>query len=1441
MPVQATAVLSVEVDSTKVLAQIKKFEEDIKKIPEKIAPVVQLDVAKVKSAVESVKKEIMSINNLKIEPQVKMPQVATGKQQWVENVKLAVRDFEKESGKISGTLKNIASSGEKFYDTAATREFLKKSTQQTKALRSSIKDSFQAISNDVKKFGSELGNVDFSSLQKKVAFLARGTNQQFKMFLGSVPVKQLKTQVQEQEKVLTEFANRFKALSGKQTGFIETESFSRALDKIRAYATSKPIAPVVDTVPFQRALERIKTFVFATNLNVGEGLQKSFAPETIAAKIPADSIWKRISEKIKSGSAQELRGGAALGQEAARRLLGSEFITGFNSYLMGNQFRGRFEFGQFRGGIVAEATAAFSGETIARKMFSSLFGTAKLAGQVGYISGKLLESSAEVFKIFVNGTVGIASSLLQKMVVSLASIFGSKMKNFGNQVAAGIRDSGKIIQYAIAVLTRALQLFLNKYVVSVLLAIQSYMTSIITNTLKKLGSFILSSARSIFNGIKSSLRSLFSVFGGTTGGFLEELGNIPMSTLIGVGGMAAAIKVAGNLEQNMLAVATISGQVGASLDSSTQKVVDLSNEFGKSAMDVSKALYGITTASFFGEEGLTVLRNSITVAKGGMTDMATAGDFLSRTLRAYNMAASEASRVSDIFFNTVKRGITTPQELASQFTRITAISSTVGVSLEEVGALFANLTRNGQLTEQAVTGLTQIFQSIIAPTSQAKDAIAKLGIEWSESAIRAKGFTEIMYKVAPMVLANKEAFQDIVGDVQALKSLLVLAGGIVSMPTGAQSLQTDLEAMMSRGSAAMAAATVAIGFNEQLAKFWNMFLNILRNIGQLLLPVVMPALEGINEFVSRIADFANIDIKNFLQAITAAWDTIKNAFATNLAKMFDYLLEKWDKTKTLLLAGLNGLISAIGPLFASLFVAFVNNLPRILAFIIPGIWSKIIVMIDFLLEILSWTLNEKLGKVFSYIKSIFHFLIDVAEFAINLLVEMFNTALGYIEDIVGLFWDIEEPIQRNAKPKWKEMEEKYDVGKAVMEFSDNFWKGFNEVYANKLNEELTNFTKNIQEPLGEIGQTVVDAGKGLSQFSTKALQDQKKSIQRVIEYLSKDLETELANGDTKRATITKQFLENEKARLATILDQLKTSPIRDAETRKQKLYEGLLKAQKDNDVVAQRLLLGKIRDTELLVVKLQEEAAKKQGNLIQAVAQQQANSFETLKKKAMDLLKATQDAGGGLNKLSEVLDDIFGKDVERIAKKYGVGRDLASLRETSKDVILAKASGFSQKDVDKIVQVGMMEQSDLLTKIFTTIAKSTKSIFNLEDLARMGMLDDIIVFLDRAEKLGMSAQSRLDLFRGKIDLAAFDYLDKQKAVDDKETGLIEQAMNQFKNVEETRKLQERRNSLQDRINSMVKGTILYNTDEKAKVDDLEKTVDQMEILFKAMQKVPGGP
>jgi len=368
--------------------------------------------------------------------------------------------------------------------------------------------------------------------------------------------------------------------------------------------------------------------------------------------------------------------------------------------------------------------------------------------------------------------------------------------------------------------------------------------------------------------------------------------SMQMAVVAAFGAMAAAalsmkkaISVARDFDKAMREVWTLMDITEAEMRDLSKTVSLVGVKYGETATKALKAFYQITSASFSGAEGMKVLDVAMKAAIAGITDVFTAADALTSVLNAYGLRAADAEKISDIMFQTVKRGKTTMDELAGSIGRLTGIAAPAGVSFEELGAGLATLTRGGLATDEAVTALRAAIVEIEKPSEALLKIIKDLGYETGVAAIKAEGFFPLLSKIAAKAEETGVPLTDLFGNIRSLTAVLPLAGD------QAREVADDLEAMRNAGgSTTEAFEKMAGSIDFEMRRLGASIGYLWRSIGDL---------------------FA---------ASTAKMAGSLAAFFTSLAKTIDESKEFRDSLKYILVEGLKlgALIATLGGIFLAL-------------------------------------------------------------------------------------------------------------------------------------------------------------------------------------------------------------------------------------------------------------------------------------------------------------------------------------------------------------------------------------------------------------------------------------------------------------------------------------------------------------------------------------------
>ena len=257
-----------------------------------------------------------------------------------------------------------------------------------------------------------------------------------------------------------------------------------------------------------------------------------------------------------------------------------------------------------------------------------------------------------------------------------------------------------------------------------------------------------------------------------------------------LGGLYVGLKAYGVLKQSVRDFAAFERQMAnvstmlyrgdamKHLPAYKQQIRDLAIEFGEGTETLSKGLYDILSASIDASKAMDVLTVSSRAAQAGLTTTAVAGDAITTILNSYGLSADYAGKVSSDLFETVQRGKLVFGDLAAEIGLVAADAASAGVSLEELLAAVATLTRGGLRAPLAVTSLRALINAFRKPTEEGKKAAAELGFEMNVTTLHAQQLSGMLRILAK---ASNEQLAAIFQNVRGLTGLAVAleqAGGV---------------------------------------------------------------------------------------------------------------------------------------------------------------------------------------------------------------------------------------------------------------------------------------------------------------------------------------------------------------------------------------------------------------------------------------------------------------------------------------------------------------------------------------------------------------------------------------------------------------------------------------------------------------------------------------
>ncbi|HXI15712.1 MAG TPA: phage tail tape measure protein, partial [Chloroflexota bacterium] len=230
----------------------------------------------------------------------------------------------------------------------------------------------------------------------------------------------------------------------------------------------------------------------------------------------------------------------------------------------------------------------------------------------------------------------------------------------------------------------------------------------------------------------------------------------------------------------------------------------------------------------------------------------------------------DAGHVSDVFFNTINKGVVTGPELAASLGPVTQSAKAAGVSLDELGGLIAGVTKEGGPAAQNINNLNNFLQKIT--TTDAQTELRNLGIVTTDATGAFRPVTEVIadlgIKLGDMTEAGKaNALQAIFPDAQARIGAQTLISQIGFVNEAIETNRTEV------GSASAAYVKMGATFNSQSALLGNSVQAIGNAIGAQLIPTLTGLTSMLSEVTARFLD---------LSPETQRWIAIGAAVTTGL-------------------------------------------------------------------------------------------------------------------------------------------------------------------------------------------------------------------------------------------------------------------------------------------------------------------------------------------------------------------------------------------------------------------------------------------------------------------------------------------------------------------------------------------------------------------------------
>lgn len=357
---------------------------------------------------------------------------------------------------------------------------------------------------------------------------------------------------------------------------------------------------------------------------------------------------------------------------------------------------------------------------------------------------------------------------------------------------------------------------------------------------------------------KSSLKDAKEGMGGLSG-TLKDLGgraqalggSLTLATAPLAAGLGVAVHAATNFDSAMTNIQAVTGRSNEEMRAMSAELLAMGGNSVHGPQAVAEAMYDIAGGVNDASAQMPILRAAMNTAVAGSANLAGTTKALISVMNSYKFTANQAGFASDVLTRTVGMGVGTMDEFASALPQVTGLANSLGIGFDDLGAMTAYLTTQGNTAAQSTTQLGAMMTALLNPNETMKAALKELGFTTGQAAIEQLGLIGAFQALSGTSTATTQGMAKMSGSVEALRGITSFAGPDVAaffdtFKSGVNSA-TDAAAAIQMGSAANQFALLQSKVSELAISIGTALLPVMTDLTGDLTPIVDSVVKWIGE------------------------------------------------------------------------------------------------------------------------------------------------------------------------------------------------------------------------------------------------------------------------------------------------------------------------------------------------------------------------------------------------------------------------------------------------------------------------------------------------------------------------------------------------------------------------------------------------------------------
>lgn len=523
----------------------------------------------------------------------------------------------------------------------------------------------------------------------------------------------------------------------------------------------------------------------------------------------------------------------------------------------------------------------------------------KVSGPAQAMNQMATAAAASVNKLNSSIKSGMekASNVVKSTTERILSNFG----NFGNRISGKLNLSGVTNKF-----TSAFSSIQSK-VSSGVSAIGNVLSSLkakISGPFNAAVSVVKNGATKIKNFLKQS-GNAFKEFGNDAKVGMSKIESAfsPLGTFLKAGAVAGGAAlvglgkkvydVAGTFDTQMSRVKAISGATGDAFKQMREQAIELGAKTAFSATESAAGMENLASAGFNAQEIMAAMPGLLDLAAVSGGDVALASENAATALRGFNMDASQAGHVANVFARAAADTNAEVADMGEAMKYVAPVANSMGLSIEEVAASIGIMSDAGVKGSQAGTTLRGALSRLAKPTDPMISKMDELGLSFYDANGQMKPLTE---QVGMLQNAFKgltpEQQQNALVTLYGQESLSGMMALVAKGPDALGKLTKSLK--NSSGAAAEMAETMQDNLQSKVEQLGGAFESGLINIGDRVFPIVKPAIEKVTSFLEDKLSIESVgkffdQLEKYGAVLKSAFDDVKGPVSDAIGAVGDSL------------------------------------------------------------------------------------------------------------------------------------------------------------------------------------------------------------------------------------------------------------------------------------------------------------------------------------------------------------------------------------------------------------------------------------------------------------------------------------------------------------------------------------------------------------------------